>query len=147
VIRLAAVGLAVLLPLAVACGGDSSPSGAGDEGSDGHDHEEEAAEFGEEEADARAEVTLKDFEFAGIPATIKGPKAHFTLVNVGAVQHEMLILGGDGKEVAVAPPFPGGNTKTLAAELPAGSYTVECRVREGDKSHADLGMRARLTVT
>ena len=145
--RIAALAFAVFAFVA-ACGGNGSPEGAGDEGSDGHDHAHDApaASFTEQEADTHAEVTLKDFEFVGLPASIKGPRVYLELVNVGTVQHEMMILAPDGKMVAAAPPFPSG-TKSLAAKLPAGAYTVECLVREGDKSHADLGMKTQLTVT
>ena len=139
-----ALALVVLIVLG-ACG-DSSSSSSSDDGHD-HDHAETAARFTEEEADSRAEVTLKDFEFAGLPPTLKGPKVYLNLVNVGAVQHELLVLAADGKEAAVAPPFPGGNNKSLAAEIPPGTYTVECRVKEGDRTHADLGMKATLVVS
>ena len=136
-----------ILAFASACGGASAPEGTGDEASD-HEHEHApAAKFEAADADSRAEIALKDFEFSGLPPTLKGPKVHFTLVNVGAVQHEMLVFGADGKEIAAAPPFPGGNSKDLAAELPPGSYSVECRVKEGNKTHADLGMKAALTVS
>ena len=146
--RIAALVVTVLM-LTAACGGSSSPEGGGDEGSDDHDHQHDApaAEFTEGEADTRAEVTLKDFEFVGLPPSVKGPKVYLDLVNVGAVQHEMMILAADGKVAAAAPPFPGGNNKALPAELPPGSYTVECRIKEGDKTHAELGMKTQLTVT
>ena len=145
--RLAALAFAVLV--VAACGESSAPEGAGDEDSDGHDHQHEApaAKFTEQQADTRAEVTLKDFAFLGLAPSVKGPKVYLDLVNVGAVQHEMMILGTDGKLAAAAPPFPGGNSKSLAAELPPGAYTVECRIKEGDKTHTELGMKTQLTVT
>jgi hypothetical protein len=138
---------AALLLLALVACGDSSDGGDQSSGNEhAHDHPP-AAKFTEEEADTRAEVSLKDFEFVGLPPTLKGPKVYLTLVNVGAVQHEMMVIGPDGKPVAAASPFPTGNNKTLAAELPPGSYMVECRIKEGDKTHAELGMRTALTVT
>ena len=143
-------GLALLLVLlASACGSghDHDDEAGGEPADEEHTHNEPAAAFTEEEADTRAEVSLKDFAFVGLPADLKGPKLYLRLVNVGTVQHELLVIDGGGREVAASSPFPTGNTKTLVAELPPGSYTVECRVKEGDKLHSDLGMKMPVSVT
>ena len=123
--------------------GSVSASGAGEH--EGHGGENTAS-FPRSEADTAVDATMRDHVFAGIPATVKGPKVFFDVKNEGPRQHEFLVAHADGKAAAEIEPYDTGRTETLAAELPPGTYKVRCLVQEGDKTHADLGMETTFTV-
>ncbi len=157
---LSAVGLAVVILLG-GCGdgedrpaqgsgsvsgtGTGSASGTGTGGHGGHEGRNEAS-FGQSEADTVVSVTLRDFAFVGIPPTVKGKKVFFRAENQGQAPHELLVVHADGREAAGIEPFPKGETKTLAAELEPGTYKVQCLVKEGAKTHAELGMESTFAV-
>jgi hypothetical protein len=102
--------------------------------------------FPESEADTRVAVALQDFAFVGVPATVKGPKLLFSAENKGPSPHELEVVDAGGKAVGEIHEFPKGATKTLAVRLEPGSYSLQCLVMEGDRTHADLGMKTALTV-
>lgn len=131
VARALAVGMAVASALTACGGGDKAKSGAS---------------FTRAQADTAIDVTLKDFEFAGLPATIGAGKVFIAATNAGPSSHELEIVDAAGETVKEIMAFPQGGSKTLAVKLPAGTYTVQCLVAAGDKRHADLGMKAQLTV-
>ncbi len=124
-------------------GGSASGSGTAS-GSTAGAHEKAA--FGESEATTKVTVSMVNFAFNGIPGTVKGPKVFFTATNGGSVDHELVVLDPAGKELGEAHGIAPGKTGTLAVELAPGTYSVECHVKEGDRVHSDLGMKATLTV-
>ncbi len=124
--------------------GTGSVSGTG--GGEHAHHQERQATFGRSEANTVVVATMRDYAYGGIPPFVKGPKVLFEVVNEGPAQHEFLLVDAAGKEVTALEPYPKGATRTLAAELPPGSYTVRCLVEEGAKTHAQLGMEASFTV-
>ena len=148
--RVAAVALAMLL--LGACGGGDS----GDSGDDGHDHgggdessstASTAPAFTKAEADTAADVTLQDYAFVGLPDTVVGPNVHLTASIKGSNFHELLIKDGDGELVDDLRPFKRPARQALAVELAPGTYSVECLVKEGSRTHAELGMRKTFTVS
>lgn len=114
-----------------ACGG-----GGGDNG------------FERADADTALDVTLADFAFRGLPASVKGERVYFTATNVGPSEHELEVLDPGGEAVDEIEAHPAGTgTKTLAVRLKPGTYTLQCILTTPEgKSHADLGMTAKLQV-
>lgn len=106
---LSALAAGALLTTA-ACGGGGSDNG-----------------FERAEADTAVDVTLADFAFRGLPASVKGEKVFFTATNAGPSEHELEVLDPDGEavdEIGAHP--PGSGAKTLAVRLKPGTYTVRC---------------------
>src|SRR3954452_16307822 len=136
-----AVGL-----VAGACGGGSSGSGTVTSSGSGAGGETEKPAFAEAEATTVVDVTLQDYAFVGLPATVQGPKVFFEATIKGAGPHELEIVSADGDDVAEIPSFESGK-KTLAVELKPGTYTAQCLLKEGAKTHAQLGMKQDFTVT
>lgn len=116
------------LLMAGACGGDKN--------------------FDRADADSTVEVTLADFAFKGLPATVKGEKVFFAATNTGPSEHELEVLDPDGKAVdEIEAHAPGRGTKTMALRLKPGTYTLQCILKTPEgKSHAELGMTAKLQV-
>lgn len=110
-------------------------------------HAPTGATFGEAEADTKVEVTLQDHTFVGIPDSLKGPKVFFKATNRGPADHELEILDSSGKRVNEIEAMSPGRSATLAVELEHGSYTAQCLVETGGKTHAELGMRTTFGVT
>jgi uncharacterized cupredoxin-like copper-binding protein len=131
--------------------GTGSSSGAGGEG-DAHDEHGahgsgDKAAFAAADADTTVDVTMRDFAFSGIPATVMGEKVLFEVSNEGPSEHEFVVFkqGGDDA-VSGIEPFAEGKTENLAVELAPGSYTVRCLIQLGDQTHAELGMQTDFTV-
>lgn len=122
-------GVLAALVLTGACGGDG-------------------ADFDRAAADTAVEVTLVDFAFKGLPATVKGEKVFFTATNAGPAEHELEVLNPSGEAVdEIVAHAPNSGPKTLAVRLKPGTYTVQCILKTAEgKSHAELGMTAKLQV-
>lgn len=102
--------------LVAACGGGGGGASADD--GDGGDGATPAAS-------ASIEVEAGDLYYEqGSLAAIAG-EIDFTLVNVGAVEHDLVIEEAGDEVVAVAAP---GETATGTIALEAGSYTYYCSV-------------------
>lgn len=130
--------------------GSASGTGSGTgsvSGTGAHDEHGDTAEaaFTEAEADSAVHATMTDYAFA-LPNTIKGPKVFFEVMNDGPGEHEFLVQDAAGREIAEIEPFAKGEEKTLAVELAPGSYKVVCLVKEGEKTHQELGMESSFTV-
>ena len=135
---------------AAACGdgsGSGSASVSGTGSGSGAGGETEALAFPESEADTVVHVTMQDYAFVGIPASIKGPKVFFEAVNKNQHDHELEILDASGDAVDEIAAFTGKDAKQLAVELKPGTYTAQCILEEGAKTHAQLGMTQQFTVT
>lgn len=146
--RLSASALAVLALSVVglgACGdGEDRP---GQVTADDHDHQVDSKPaFPASDADTQVEVDLVNYRFKDLPEKVKGPKLFFALDNDSSTDHELVIRPpGGGASIGGVGPFRSG-VKQLAVGLPPGVYEVVCLVSEGAKTHADLGMKATLTV-
>ena len=137
----------------VACGSDknsSSGSGAASaSGSGSAPAKEETthASFKEGDANTVIKVNAIEYAFQLSQASAAGPKVFFEVTNSGTITHEFEIVGPDGKAVDEISSFPPKETKTLPVELKPGSYTLQCLLITDGKIHANLGMKATLTVT
>ena len=99
------------------------------------------------DADTAIDVVLRDFAFDGMPASVKGPKLFIAATNAGPAEHELEILGADGKAVDEIEAMAAGRKGSLGVEIAPGSYTVQCILTTAEgKSHKDLGMVAQLRV-
>jgi hypothetical protein len=127
---------------ASACGGTASVSVSGS-GAGG----EADLPFEEQDADTEIPVVLKDYEFAGVPDEVAGPNVLFEASVQGSNCHELEVLDADGEALGEIPSFPSTEKKELGLELEPGTYTLQCLVKEGAKTHAELGMKQTLTVT
>ena len=96
--------------------------------------------------DREVEVTVKEYAFTGLEGfTAKvGEKIEFKLENAGTMEHELEILGPDGKDVGeVGPTDPGKDGEVVLELTTAGTYTYLCGI--GD--HASRGMKGTFTVS
>lgn len=72
---------------------------------------------------------------------------HLTASIKGSNSHELLLEDEDGELGEDLRPFKRPARQALAVVLEPGTYTVECLVKEGSRTHAELGMRKTFTVT
>ena len=86
---------------------------------------------------------MRDYAFVGVPESVQGPKVYFD-GKVAQGEHELVVLRGDEGVGAVHPPPRGEGA--LAVQLGAGDYVLVCRIKEGAKSHEELGMRQPFSV-
>jgi plastocyanin len=155
-IRLGVLLAVVVLAVSTACGGGEdrpgnvrgSATGSGSASASGsHAHGEAEHEFARGEEDSTVELTLKDFAFEGVPAETKGEKVLFE-ARVITGEHELEVLDASGKALGEIEPFKTDDgEKTLALKLAPGTYTLQCLVDEGARTHKELGMVATLHVT
>ena len=103
--------------------------------------------FSEAQANSVVDVSLQDFSFVGIPATVKGPKVFFKATNEGSADHELEILDASGKPVGEVAAMPSGKSGTLAVELKPGTYTAQCLVETNGKPHTESGMKTSFQAT
>lgn len=105
-----------------------------------------AAKQQEEAYDREVEVEATDHAFEGLSSfTAKtGEKIEFKLENKGTTEHELEILGPDGKEAGeVAPVKPGATGEAVITLTVPGTYSYKCGI--GD--HADKGLKGTFTVS
>ncbi len=111
-------GIAVLAVVLTACGGDDAPA-----------------------AEASSDLTIDAGDLYFDPDTVAAPAGEIsiTLVNVGAVEHDLLIEeAGNANVVHVDP----GETATGTITLDAGTYTFYCDI----PGHRAAGMEGTLQV-
>jgi len=143
--------IASALALLGACGTDGSGSGTAD---DGHAHSHDPATtattappFAKADATTAIDVLLQDYAFVGIPDTIAGPNVHFATSIKGSNAHELLVYDADDELAGDVGPFKRPGRLGLAVVLAPGTYRVACLVKEGSRTHAELGMRKTFTVS
>jgi hypothetical protein len=103
--------------------------------------------FTREEAATELVVGLRNYVVLGVPARVTGPTVWITATVVGGRQHELEVVDADGDPVGAIAPFRAEDgEQTLALELPPGSYTAHCLVRNGTRTHASMGMRQEFVV-
>ena len=96
--------------------------------------------------DREVEVTAKEYAFTGLDGfeAKVGEKIEFKLENAGTMEHELEILGPDGKNVGeVGPTAAGKDGEVIIAFEKAGTYTYKC----GLADHASRGMQGTFTVS
>ncbi len=139
--------LVALASVGAACGEDeASPSQGGDDHGE-HEGPESEPAFEEGAETTKVDVTLQDYAFVGIPDSIQGPNVLFSGKVKGSNTHEIEVMDAGGKVVGVVHGFEAGTTKKLAVTLQPGTYTAVCLIKEGSRTHADLGMKKTFTVT
>jgi hypothetical protein len=127
--------------------GSGSASGSGS-GTHAMEHGDAEPQFADGEETATVELTLQDYAFVGVPADgAKGENVLFE-ATVKQGEHELEVLDASGEPVGEIAAFkPDDGEKELALKLEPGTYTLQCLVEEGAKTHKELGMVATLTVT
>ena len=119
-------------------GGQTSTSGE-------HDHE--SATFPAADATDTAKISMRDFVFVDMPATVTGPKLRVEAKNNGPAAHEVVIFDADGNEVGGTDPVVSGESAELSIELPAGTYEMRCQIPiSNSETHYDRGMKAVFQV-
>src|SRR5258708_2899182 len=139
------VVLAVLLAAStavMACGSDkngtASPSSASASGSASAPADTDKTHATFDAAAATTKVTVKavEFSYQVTPAQAVGPKVFFEVTNGGTINHELEIVGLDGRTVDEIGEFKPGETKTLAVDMPAGTYVLQCLLVKDGQTHA-----------
>jgi len=102
--------------------------------------------FPRAKATAKVDLDLVDFSYVGMPAQVSGPSVFFSAVNRGPSDHEIELTDQDGKTVGAVKPFAKGEKRDLAVELQPGTYVIQCLVKQGDQTHAQLGMKNTFVV-
>ncbi|HUR50360.1 MAG TPA: hypothetical protein VMY88_12650 [Acidimicrobiales bacterium] len=121
--------------------------GEGGELADPGDHEHENATFPAAEATDIAKISMRDYAFVDMPATITGPKLRIEASNNGPSAHEIVIFDADGNEVGGIKPIPSGESAEISLELTAGTYEMRCQIAISEtKTHFDEGMKAVFAV-
>lgn len=117
--------------------------GAGQTPSDGSGH----GHSGPVEVPANAQTRqVEGTEFAFEPADLTvevGRPVAVTLTNAGEVQHEWVLLGDDGSEIAHAHAQPGAEATAVFTLDQPGTYEVRCTV----PGHAEQGMVGTVTAS
>jgi len=170
-LRLLALLLASLISLAACGGGDDEPAGSsttsaavGGEHHDGdttstagnsepggaggkEDHGHSAATFPVAEATQVVKISMRDYAYIDMPASVTGPRVRIEGKNNGPSAHEMVVLDADGNEVGGVAPFVSGESEDLSIELTAGTYELRCRIAiSPTETHSDRGMRVTFAV-
>jgi iron uptake system component EfeO len=120
------VGTSALAALLAACSSSSTPlpsSGAGGAG-------------------PVINVQAVDFRFDPSAISVAAGKVTFHVKNGGSAEHEFEIIKNDQPVDEIEGLVPGLE-KDLTVDLPAGTYSIECRL----PGHLEQGMKATLTVT
>lgn len=140
-------------------GTQTSASGAGTTGdtqgeggengaaSGGGEHGHNNADFPTAEATDIAKISMRDFAFVDLPATVTGPKLRIEVKNNGPSAHEIVVFDADGNEVGGIDPIPSGDAADLSLELTAGTYEMRCQIAISEtETHLDRGMKAVFQV-
>ncbi len=125
----------------------SSSSAGGEHGGGHSDEKDSKAAFASGEETTTVDVKLQDYAFVGVPSTVQGPNVLFKASVEGASEHELEVVADSGEDVGEIHSFKTGTSKELAVVLKPGTYTLQCLVEEGAKTHAELGMKQTLIVS
>ena len=87
-------------------------------------------------------VQAADFRFDPSTISVKAGKVTFHVKNIGSAEHEFEIIK-DNQAVDEIEGLVPGLEKDLTVDLPAGTYSIECRL----PGHLEQGMKGTLTVT
>lgn len=170
-VRIIGILLIALLPLTACGGGDgddrasttssflgdvptdetTSTAPEGEEGEEGEgehsEHQHSDDSFPVAEATQVVKISMRDYAYIDMPASVTGPRVRIEGKNNGPSAHEMVVFDADGNEVGGVEPFVSGESKALSIELTAGTYELRCRIAiTPSETHADRGMRVTFAV-
>ena len=129
-----------------------TPAEGGDDGyenanASGGEHDHHNADFPAAEATDIAKISMRDYVFVDMPATVTGPKLRVEAKNNGPSAHEIVIFDADGNEVGGLEPIPPGDSGDVSLELTAGTYEMRCQIAiSATETHLDRGMKAVFAV-
>ncbi len=127
--------------------GDTADGAATTEAAGGGEHDHHNADFPAAEATDIAKISMRDYAFVDLPATVTGPKLRIEAKNNGPSAHEIVIFDADGNEVGGADPIPPGDSGVVSLELTAGTYEMRCLIPISEtETHLDRGMKAVFQV-
>ena len=142
----AAAALVATVVLVGGCGSSSGHSHeSADEGSSSTSST--APPFARADATTAVDVVLQDYAFVGIPDTMAGPNIHLTASIKGSNTHELVVFDEQDEVVEDLRPFKRPARQALAVVLEPGTYAVRCLIKEGSRTHAELGMRKTFVVS
>ena len=111
------------------------------------DQDEASVDFPAAEATDTAKISMRDFVFVDMPATVTGPKLRVEAKNNGPTAHEVVVFDADGNEVGGMDPVVAGQSAVLSLELTAGTYEMRCQVPISEnETHYERGMKAVFQV-
>jgi iron uptake system component EfeO len=119
------LGTSALAALLAACSSSSTPSPSSGAGGAG----------------PVINVHAVDFRFDPSSISVAAGKVTFHVKNGGSAEHEFEIIKNDQPVDEIEGLVPGLE-KDLTVDLPAGTYSIECRL----PGHLEQGMKATLTV-
>ena len=127
---------------------DGTQAEGGEDGAtEGGEHDHHSADFPAAEATDIAKISMRDYAFVDLPATVTGPKLRIEAKNNGPSAHEMVIFDADGNEVGGVDPIPPGDSADVSLELTAGTYEMRCLIPISEtETHLDRGMKAVFQV-
>lgn len=85
------------------------------------------------------EVSMREWAFDPSPLVGKAGRITFRIKNDGAVEHNFLVEGKPGAEIAAITP---GESKILETELTPGQYAIFCNL----PGHREAGMVGTLKI-
>lgn len=125
----------------------TATGGSDDGGSADGGHGHETAAFPAAEATDVAKISMRDYVFVDLPATVTGPKLRIEVANNGPSAHEVLVFDADGNEVGGTDPIAPGDAGVVSLELTAGTYEMRCQIAISEtETHLDRGMKAVFQV-
>jgi plastocyanin len=93
----------------------------------------------------KATIVMTDNKFEPSELTLKPGKVEFTLINKGALRHNLRLKLGD-KDLKLNNQAKAGETVKTEVDLVAGQYDMSCGSTEGGGSHREKGMVGKLIV-
>lgn len=120
-----------------------------------------------DDGDGGPKVELSEFAVTVEPSSVESGEVTFSVENVGAVTHEIVVLATDLDESDLPTAEDGsvdeegegitpideiedieaGASGSLTVNLDPGNYVLFCNVVDGDQVHYQAGMHTSFTVT
>ena len=124
----------------------AAPQG-GEAGGEAGGHAHDTADFPAAEATDIAKISMRDYAYVDMPATVTGPRLRIEAKNNGPSAHEIMVFDADGNGVGGIEAVAPGESAVVSLELPAGTYEMRCLIPISDtETHLDRGMRAVFAV-
>ncbi len=87
-------------------------------------------------------VTVKDFSLDPADITANGSAVSMAVTNAGPTIHNVTVRNATGAVVMATKNLREGESETITASIPAGTYTVLCTL----PGHESLGIKGSLVV-
>jgi|AmaraimetFIIA100_FD_contig_71_2317566_length_2439_multi_6_in_0_out_0_2 uncharacterized cupredoxin-like copper-binding protein len=87
-------------------------------------------------------LVAEEFRFTPKEVTIPTGDIAFAVTNQGEIEHNLAVEDPGGKRVVQIAIIEPGETKSITASLPAGTYVIYCTL----PGHREAGMAATLRV-